>query len=77
MKHPRHRRRYTDEEIAHVIARFPFASIATIAKELGRTRPGVASVVARLGLRRSAKQKSAIYSTWSRRRGASGQTAAL
>lgn len=74
---PRHHRHYTRAEIDYICARFPVASIATIAREMNRTRAGIASVVARLDLRRTAKQKSALYSTWSRRRGARGQMAAV
>lgn len=74
---PHHRRHYTRAEIEYIRARFPVASITTIAREMNRTRAGVASVVARLDLRRTAKQTSALYSTWSRRRGARGQIAAV
>lgn len=59
-------RHYSREEIAHIVARYPVATTRTIAAELGRPHGGVKQKVLIMGLKRTAKQTSAVYSTWSR-----------
>jgi hypothetical protein len=60
------KRPYTTTETAHLIARWPHVRSRVIAAELGRSYHSVRQKANWLGLKRTAKQKSAIYSGWSR-----------
>jgi IS30 family transposase len=62
----RHRRHYSELERAVIRSMHPTASPRTIAAMIGRTPAGVKQEVAKMGLRRTAAQKSAIYRTWKR-----------
>jgi hypothetical protein len=62
------RRHYTDSEIAYIAARFAVTTTHVIAGELRRTVHGIRAAIHRHKIRRRAKDKSAIYRTWSRRK---------
>lgn len=67
------RRRYTESEIAYIWARYAVTTTDVIAKELRRTRAAIQQTVQRHGIKRTAKDKSRIYSGWSRKPRASRQ----
>lgn len=73
----RSRRWYNRDEIAHVIARYPVATTRVIAAEIGRSPHSVRYLVKKMQLKRTARQKSQIYSTWSRRPKTTHQVAAV
>jgi len=62
------RRHYTDSEIAYIAARFAVTTTDVIAKELRRSRAAIFNVIRRHKIKRRAKDKSAIYSGWSRKK---------
>ena len=61
------RRRYTESELAYIAARYAVTTTHVIAKELRRSVHGIRQVIQRNGIKRRAKDKSRIYSGWSRR----------
>ncbi len=63
----KHRPQYTSSEIAYIEARYAVTTTHVIARELNRSVHGIRSVIQRNGIRRRAKDKSAIYSGWSRK----------
>ncbi len=60
------KRRYTATEDAVLTTMFPTTRIKFIAMTIGRSYASVHQRIKYLGLKRTAKQKSAIYSGWSR-----------
>ncbi len=62
-----HRRHYTQSEIAYIWARYAVTTTAVIAGELRRTRAVIRNAIQRHGIKRRAKDKSRIYSSWSRK----------
>ncbi len=62
------RRHYTESEIAYIWARYAVTTTDVIAVELRRTRAAIFSVIRRHGIKRRAKDKSRIYSGWSRQK---------
>ena len=60
------KRRYTATDDAVLTAMFPTTRIKFIAITLGRSYASVHQRAKYLGLKRTAKQRSAIYSGWSR-----------
>lgn len=60
------KRRYTATEDTVLTAMFPTTRIKFIAITIGRSYASVHQRIKYLGLKRTAKQKSAIYSGWSR-----------
>jgi hypothetical protein len=53
--------------MAHIIATYGTKTTRAIAEDLGRSHHGIRQLVQKLRLKRTAKQKSAIYRTWDRR----------
>lgn len=62
------RRHYTESEIAYIWARYADVTTHVIAKELNRSVHGIRQCIQRHGIKRRAKDKSRIYSGWSRQK---------
>jgi hypothetical protein len=62
------RRHYTESEIAYIAARYAVTTTDVIAKELRRTQAAIFNVIRRHRIKRRAKDKSRIYSGWSRQK---------
>lgn len=60
------KRPYTPSETEYLRSRFPFVSMRVIAHDIGRSYASVNQKAQHMGLKRTAKQKSAIYRGWSR-----------
>lgn len=69
------RRHYTESELAYIAARYAVTTTHVIARELNRTVHGIRNVIARNGIKRRAKDKSRIYSGWSRQKRATKENA--
>lgn len=64
----KHRPQYTQSELAYIAARYADVTTHVIARELNRSVHGIRQVIQRNGIRRRAKDKSKIYSQWSRQK---------
>lgn len=62
------RRHYTESELAYIAARLAVTTTRVIAAELNRSVHAIRSACWRHRIKRRAKDKSAIYRSWSRRR---------
>lgn len=69
------KRPYTPSETQILRDRFPHTRARLIAAELGRSYASVIQKAQHMGLKRTAKQKSAIYRGWSRQPKRSGAEA--
>lgn len=54
--------RYTLDDLAYIESRWPYATAKIIGAEMGRTMHAIRQKAAELGLKRTAKQTSAVYS---------------
>lgn len=60
------KRKYSPTETEYLRSQFPTVRLRAIAAELGRSYASVIQKAQHMGLKRTAKQKSAIYRGWSR-----------
>jgi hypothetical protein len=58
---PRHRHRFTRDEIKHIIARYPQTTCKTIAEELGRDPESVRLKARLMQLTRTKEEMAGIY----------------
>jgi hypothetical protein len=60
---------YTPDEIAYIRARWGEVRARVIAEELGRPLSGIRKVAQHWAMKRTARQRSAIYRQWQRHSG--------